>query len=33
MMVDYLVAVANYIDLITCKFNKLKLYNAGRKAI
>jgi hypothetical protein len=24
MMVDYLDAVVNYIDLITCKFNKLK---------
>ena len=33
MMVDYLYAVASYIDLITYKFNKPKLYNTGDKAI
>jgi hypothetical protein len=33
MIVDYLDAVASYIDLIMCKFNKPKLYNAGHKAI
>ena len=33
MMVDYFDVVASYIDLITYKFNKPKLYNAGHKAI
>ena len=33
MMVDYLDAVASYIDLITYKFNKPKLYKACHKAI
>ena len=33
MMVDYLDAVASYIDLITYKFNKPKHYNVGYKAI
>ena len=32
-MVDYLDAVASYIDLITYKFNEPKLYNTGHKAI